>query len=165
MIYLFYVVLGIVFFICQSLIFSGGVLDQIIPDFLLILVMIISINHGKTAGGVAGFIGGFFQDLFAGGLFGINIITKAIVGFLVGFFKKKVYQDSLLLPPLVLFCATILNQLLVILFTDYLLRFLTLEQAVEGVILPLATLNAGITLIVYPFIYKIDSYLTEINHN
>ncbi|MCK8828227.1 rod shape-determining protein MreD [Natroniella acetigena] len=163
MIYLFYIIFGLFFFVCQALVFSRGLVGQITPDFLLIIVMILSINHGKTAGGVAGFLAGFLQDLFSGGLFGINIIVKTIVGFSVGILKKEVYQDSLLLPPLVLFCATVVNQIFVILFSNYLLRFVTLEQAVEGVILPLAILNAGITLIIYPFVYKVDSYLTDIN--
>ncbi|WP_408954914.1 rod shape-determining protein MreD [Natroniella sp. ANB-PHB2] len=163
MIYLFYIIFGLFFFVCQALFFSRGVLGQITPDFLLIVVMILSINYGKTAGGIAGFLAGFLQDLFSGGLFGINIISKTLVGFLVGFFKKKVYQDSFSLPPLILFFATVINQVLVILFTNYLFSFVTLEQAIEGVILPLATLNAGVTLVIYPFVYKIDSYLTDIN--
>ncbi len=77
---------------------------------MLIIIVVLALNKGKTAGGISGFIIGFLQDLFSGGVFGINAITKAIVGHLLGFLSKVIYQDHFIIVAVVTFFTTIVNQ-------------------------------------------------------
>lgn len=114
MFYLIYGITTIIFLILQGLASVQYFFYGITPDFLLILIIFLAVNYGRTTGGLTGFLIGFLQDLFSGGLFGINAISKAIVGYLVGFLKNNIYRDKLLLPPLVTLLATVVNQLLVV---------------------------------------------------
>jgi rod shape-determining protein MreD len=127
----------------------------VIPDLLLIIVTFLAINYGKTVGGLTGFGVGFLQDLFSGGLFGINAISKAIVGYLYGILQDKIYKRKLVVPPLAVFVATIANQFLVIFFTDYLLSLLSWKVMFTDVIIPLALCNAALAVIIYPILYKL----------
>ena len=127
----------------------------VVPDLLLVIITFIAINFGKTAGGLAGFGAGFLQDLLSGGLFGVNAVSKAITGYLFGFLQSNIYRKKLVVPPLVAFFATIVNQLLVVSFGGYLVSFLPLGTVLGDVVFPLALGNAAGALIIYPILYML----------
>lgn len=127
----------------------------IVPDLLLVVLTFLAINSGKTAGGVGGLVMGFLQDLLSGGLFGTNTISKAITGYLCGFLQKTIYEKQLIVPPLVSFAATLINQVLVVFFTNYLLSLLSWPMIFKNKIIPLALCNAALAIIIYPILYKL----------
>ncbi|AGB41892.1 rod shape-determining protein MreD [Halobacteroides halobius DSM 5150] len=161
MFYLVYGFLTLLFFIVQSLSSFQNLFYGVAPDLLLILLVFLAVNYGKTAGGIAGFIMGLLQDLFSGGLFGINAICKALVGYLFGFLKGNIYQDKLLVPPFLSFLATVINQLLIISFANYLLMAMPLEEIFRVVIIPLGISNATLSVIIYPILYKLGGSIIE----
>ncbi|MGM0501045.1 MAG: rod shape-determining protein MreD [Bacillota bacterium] len=131
------------------------------PDLLLIVLTMGAINYGKTAGGVLGFTAGLLQDWFSGGLFGIHAVSKTITGYLCGFLKNHIYQDHFLTPPVITVLATIVNQLLILFFTNLLLEVTVLKQLLITIIIPLAIYNAIISLLFYPLISKLESLLAR----
>ncbi|WP_027338569.1 rod shape-determining protein MreD [Halonatronum saccharophilum] len=157
MYWLIYSALSIVILMFQGTIFSNSLLFKVTPDLMLIIIVVLAINKGKTAGGIAGFIIGFLQDLFSGNLFGINAITKTIVGYLLGFLSKVIYQDNFIIVAIITFFATIINQGMIIFFTGG----IDIESALKEIIIPLAIYNTIITLIIYPVVYKLDNYLAR----
>lgn len=161
MIYLFYGILILVAFILQGFVISYGFFSGILPDLLLVIITIMAVNRGKTLGGTLGFVLGFLQDLFSGGLFGVNAITKMIVGYLCGFLRNKIYEKNFIVSPLIAFVATIINQLLIIFFIDYLLLENSVEYILKAIVIPLACYNALLAVPISVTINKIDLYLSR----
>lgn len=75
-------------------VFGGGVaqatvvpalrIGDVAPDLPLILVVLLALRRGPELGGVAGFAMGLLQDTAGGGLIGVQALTKALIGFVVG---------------------------------------------------------------------------------
>ncbi|OCL25271.1 rod shape-determining protein MreD [Orenia metallireducens] len=161
MVYLLYGLLVFMAFVLQSAIIPCSLFYNIIPDLLLIIITLLAIYRGKTVGGALGFFTGLLQDWFSGGLFGINAISKAIVGYLFGFLKDHIYPQNIIVPPVGVAIATIINQLLIISFTDYLLTELSIEVVLRSVIIPLVIYNSILSVILNILIYKINNYLAR----
>lgn len=74
----------------QSLVGPWLTIQEIRPDFILLLVILIGQSEGRFAGQLFGFGIGLFVDSIGGGSsFGISIFTKTIGGFLAGFLKHQ----------------------------------------------------------------------------
>ena len=54
------------------------------PDLPLIVTVFWALRRGPEVGCVAGFVAGLLQDVSAGGLVGVQALTKALVGFAIG---------------------------------------------------------------------------------
>ena len=75
-------------------IFGGGLagatlapalrIANVAPDIPLIIVVLLALRRGPEFGCVAGFAAGLLQDVAAGGLIGVQALTKALVGFGLG---------------------------------------------------------------------------------
>jgi len=57
---------------------------DVAPDIPLIMVVLLALRRGPEFGCVAGFAAGLLQDVAAGGLIGVQALTKALVGFGIG---------------------------------------------------------------------------------
>ena len=79
-------------------------LGDVAPDIPLIVVILLALRRGPEVGCGAGFIGGLLQDVAAGGLIGVQALTKALVGFVLGTAggRLRVTQPLVQVPGLVL---------------------------------------------------------------
>ena len=84
----------IVALILQVAYFSFYPLGGVTPDLLLIVVIILALFNGPRHGAYWGFLAGLLQDLFSGGLFGVNIVSKLLLGYTFGFLKQKLSRGS-----------------------------------------------------------------------
>jgi rod shape-determining protein MreD len=95
-------------------VFGGGVaqatlapalrIGDVAPDIPLIVVVLLALRRGPEFGCVAGFAGGLLQDTAAGGLVGVQALTKAVVGFAIGALggRLRVTQPLVQVPGLAL---------------------------------------------------------------
>jgi len=60
-------------------------LGEVTPDLPLVLTVLLGLRRGPELGCLAGFVAGLLQDVTGGGLVGVQALTKALVGFGVGF--------------------------------------------------------------------------------
>jgi rod shape-determining protein MreD len=74
------------------------------PDIPLIVVILLALRRGPEFGCAAGFVAGLLQDVAAGGLLGVQALTKALVGFGLGAAggRLRVTQPLVQIPGLVL---------------------------------------------------------------
>lgn len=79
------------------------------PDLLLIFVTCAGMLFGKEKGVGIGFFGGLMQDIFLEGFFGFNILTKMFLGYFFGLAEHKVFKESILLPIVAVFGASIFS--------------------------------------------------------
>ena len=77
---------------------------DVAPDIPLIVVVLLALRRGPEFGCAAGFVAGLLQDVAAGGLIGIQALTKALVGFGLGTAgaRLRVTQPLVQIPGLVL---------------------------------------------------------------
>ena len=77
------------------------------PDFVLVVVVSAALSGGRETGVLCGTFGGILQDLLSAGPFGLNTLSKMLVGLGVGFYERKVNQGNLLLPMVAIFAGTV----------------------------------------------------------
>ncbi|MEJ6950453.1 rod shape-determining protein MreD [Halanaerobiaceae bacterium ANBcell28] len=132
------------------------IFEGIKPDFLLIIVVVISLNYGVNKGAFYGLLAGLFQDLFMTGFFGVFTIIKVFIASLTGFVEGVVFKDFIIISPIIIFLATILNESLIILLSENILFNINYFNVLKSIILPASLVNAIIGLIIYYIYYKID---------
>lgn len=76
------------------LIFGGGLaqttfasfirVGDVVPDIPLTVVVLLALRRGPEIGCLAGFASGLLQDVLSGGLVGVQALTKALIGFVLG---------------------------------------------------------------------------------
>lgn len=81
------------------------------PDLVLLLLVYISIVHGQIPGTIFGFLAGLLQDVYSPAPLGLNALCKSIIGFLVGYTRGGIIEESLLARGFIIFGATIFHDL------------------------------------------------------
>lgn len=115
----------------------GGV----VPDLLLVLVILLGLRRGPEAGCLCGFVLGLAQDVLSGGPLGLQALSKALVGFLVGELPRWCVGSNPVVPVSAAVLATVgdgLVRFLVLQFFQYPAQF---GDLITGVILPQAGYN------------------------
>lgn len=77
------------------------------PDLVLVIVVSAALADGRETGVLCGIFGGVLQDLLSVGPFGVNTLTKMIVGLIVGIYEHKVNKKNLLLPLVAVSAGTL----------------------------------------------------------
>ena len=74
------------------------------PDLPLIVVVLLALRRGPEFGRAAGFAAGLLQDAAGGGLIGVQALTKAVLGFVIGAAGSRlsVTQPLVQVPGLVI---------------------------------------------------------------
>ena len=96
MIVIYHLILFSLFLVLQSV-----VVPLILPQWLAGFIDLplagavhVAIARGKRAGMISGTFLGYFQDAMAGGILGINGISKIIAGYLGGMLKDKLFAKD-----------------------------------------------------------------------
>lgn len=133
----------------QVTIFSYHTIWGITPDFLLVIVVISGFHSGHKAGVYLGAGAGLFQDVFFSIYTGIYTPVKIFMGVLSATAGKLVFKENYILPPLIVFLFSGIQFLLVDFFSRGIGFSRSIFQMLRYPILPEATINAFIGLILY----------------
>ena len=102
--------------VLQSTIFARINLFGVKPDLILVVTVCFGLLYGPLPGLYVGLAGGFLLDLAGGGLLGINVLTKALLGYGAGYMGKTVFKDNLLIPLVVSAAATLAGEITTFIF-------------------------------------------------
>lgn len=127
----------------------------VIPDLLMIVVVCSALLNGAKFGLQLGVTAGILQDLMIGN-FGIHLILKVIVGYLVGSIEGNVFKKRVVVPVVVVFLTTFLHEYLFLLLSEQLIFSISFFGALKTTIFPLAIINALFTLLIYPVLYWVE---------
>ena len=105
---LFYPVTVIIFLIIQMIVFKHLRIQEVCPDMFLLGMIYFALKRGPVTGMNFGFFSGLLQDAFLIGPFGANALIKTLIGFLVGLFQKKIYEDSIVAQSGIVFLFSFL---------------------------------------------------------
>lgn len=126
------------------------------PDLLLIVVVSSSLLLGKEQGVSLGFLAGLLQDLAGGNIFGVNTLSKLIIGYLFGMAERQVFKEHLLLPVLAMSIATVFNSAITFVILLLLGYKIELAPALVNNVLPLVIYNVIVAIPVHQVIYRVS---------
>ncbi len=76
--------------------------ENVAPDFMMLLAACAGIAGGPQSGAVIGFSAGLLSDLFLQSTpFGLSALAACLTGFAVGWARANLFQPSPLLTPLI----------------------------------------------------------------
>ncbi len=107
--YLLHFLLPFLAVFLQSTVFGFYDIQGTLPDMVLVFVVFFSVINGAAPGTVYGFLCGLVEDLYLGRFIGLNAISKALTGFLVGKVQGGFFRENFLLGALAVAFGTLLN--------------------------------------------------------
>ena len=96
----------------QSTVIPVLAIEGVRPDLVLVAVVSAALSNGRETGVLCGTFGGILQDLLSGGAFGVNTLSKMLVGLFVGIYERKINKKNLLMPLLAVSAGTIATLLI-----------------------------------------------------
>ena len=93
----------------QSTVFGFYSIKGTLPDMVLVFVVFFSIVNGAAKGTVYGFLCGLLEDLYLGRFIGINAISKALTGFMVGKLQGGFFRENVMVGAIAVVLGTLLN--------------------------------------------------------
>ena len=129
-------------------------IGQVVPNFLLLVVITIALVEGPAPGAAVGFSAGLIFDLLGSGPVGPMLLVLTLTGYLTGLMHENMFAEGWLLPLTVLAVATLSAEvaygLILILLGSggpFWSTFLTK-------MLPGAVYNTVLALLIYPWLAR-----------
>ena len=91
------VLLGLAVLLLQWVFFGRMTLWGAYPDAVLLFVAWLGLRYGRRWGATGGFILGFLMDAIYQS-WGLNMLAKTVVGFVIGLFPASERESLLILP-------------------------------------------------------------------
>ena len=82
-------------------------IGQVVPNFLLLVVVTIALVEGPGPGAAVGFSAGLVFDLLGSGPVGPMLLVLTLTGYLAGLMHENMFAEGWLLPLTVLAIATL----------------------------------------------------------
>ena len=95
---------------CQQSVANQFAIAGAAPDYLLVVIVTLSLVVNRRAGGVIGFLGGVIQGAIAGGHMATYAITRTILGFLIGWLTGLEFEGNIAVAFVVTAGATCIAQ-------------------------------------------------------
>lgn len=147
--------------VLQSTVFAVINYKSVHADLLLVVVISSSLLLGREHGVVVGFFAGLLQDLLSGTFFGMNILSKMVLGYVFGIAEEKVFKEYGLLPIAAMFVATVANGWLTGIIMVLLGYRFDLVNSIVYVLLPVTLFNMVLAYPVHRIVYKISALLKD----
>jgi len=128
----------------------GGV----VPSVPLLVVITLAFIEGPGAGSVAGFSGGLLLDMLGTGPIGAWALVLTLVGYLAGLLSENVFAEGWLLPVTVALLAGLAAEFFYLLALAVLGVGVPLGSALLSVVVPKGVYNAGLALLLYPWLAR-----------
>ncbi|NLY20801.1 MAG: rod shape-determining protein MreD [Tissierellia bacterium] len=98
-------------FILQASLMPVFEYNNVVPNFILVLVILIGMNFNKYTAAVNGAVFGLLIDIFFSPALGVNTLVLGAVGFICGSASEYLVTDNLLSLILYMIAGTILYNL------------------------------------------------------
>lgn len=149
-------------FIFLVVVFQGTIFDSlslynIKPDFPLIFSFGIGLYRGEIKGLLLGGIIGLLMDSSTGILLGPNFTSKATVGFLSGYLRRKIFRINAGVGFIFLFILSLLDGIMNFFSINIFLGASSFPKAFSAIILPQAIYSSLIGTIILILVERLKS--------
>ena len=158
------VLIVVIAYLLQTVIIPDFNIAGVAPNLMLVIVCSVSFLFGSEVGGVVGFFAGLLLDFNQGRAIGLYAFLCMYIGMALGQFNKRFFKDNYIVAVAITGLVTVVYETLVYFFGalayfqefNFFNFFTTIMLA--------ALVNVIATIIVYPFILKINIGI-ELNKN
>lgn len=105
-------ILIVVALLLQLMVAPNIAIGGVVPNFLLIVIVVIAMIDGPQAGAIAGFGLGLASDLIGTGPVGPWALAFTLVGFLTGSLQRNLFAESWRLPVGIVLIASLTAQMI-----------------------------------------------------
>lgn len=148
----------VLFFILQTSFMGFFNYFNVIPNFSLILLVILAMLSDGLTGGVLGFITGILYDVMIFDIFGVYTLIYFFIGAIIGSFSDDMLRENYLVYSTVTGISTIVMHFLLYLI----LFFLRFRVQIAVSILPGIIVETIINTVLVVFILKFVIYLFDL---
>ena len=134
--------------ILQTTILGKFTFRGIKPDYVLIMVILISNYRGSIKGQLLGFTSGLIEDFLSLSPLGFNSLVNTVIGYLAGITSEKIFLDPILVPVVFIFIGTLLKT-----FLSFLIFLIFLKEKADFIYTSSLLIEIGMNIILTPFIY------------
>lgn len=120
------------------------------PDFVLIMIILMSNNMGSIKGQLLGFFIGIIEDFVSLSPLGFNSLIKAILGYLAGKTAGKIFFDPILVPVIFVFLGTLIKKLL-----TFILLLIYIPEKSGFIFTSALLIEIALNIIITPLLYLI----------
>jgi len=142
-------------FVAQMTVFHFFSLLNISPDIIIALALHGGLRWGKMGGVQFGCVTGFIQDTLSYGSMGVNMLSKSLIGFIVGALREKYINDSVTARIMLVTGAVALDvfvyRVMTVAFSGY-----GLPPALGSVEISQAALNMAAAMVFIPVLTAVD---------
>lgn len=133
------------------------------PDILLIIVIFSTFYFEGPFCLKTALFAGFIGDVLSGGIFGLNILTFGLCGFILPLYGQKVYRENIPIQLFICFSSILAVYTLYYLASRVFLPLAGFIEAFKMVILPTALYSTFIFGLLCIFLKKSLGFLTYEN--
>lgn len=156
----FYAVLTLMLIVVQTTAFHFVPWTGMFPDVVLVLAVYGGLAWGRMPGLQFGGLVGFIQDLTLYGVLGINLFSKAFIGYAIGAVREKYIHDSPLSRVIIVVAATFFDMAVYQALTGALYGW-RFSVSLDPATVQRLALNLAFAIIAIPAIAAADSKIDE----
>lgn len=131
------------------------------PDLVLIVTITFAFLEGPAFGSATGFFGGLLQDLAVTQVVGLSALSKTLVGYMAGQLERTIFTESIFLPVISIFIATLVNETIYVGFAYLFSYEIPVRFIYSTLVLPAAFYNSILALFIYPLLRRLVHYKQE----
>jgi rod shape-determining protein MreD len=132
------------------------------PDLVLIVTITFAFLEGPAFGSATGFLGGLLQDLAVTRVVGLSALSKTMVGYMAGQLERTIFTESIFLPIISIFIATLVNETIYVGFSYLFGNQIPVRFVYSTLVLPAALYNSILALFVFPLLRRLVYYRHEV---
>lgn len=136
--------------ILETTVLGNVAFRDVKPDFVLIMIILISNYLGSIKGQLIGFTSGLIEDFLSLSPFGFSALIKAVIGYLSGKTEGKIFLDPIAAPIIFVFTGTMIKS-----FLSFLLILVFSPEKADTVFSIALLIEICMNIILTPFIYLI----------
>lgn len=157
--FIVYVIEIILCYVLQSAVSPYIELANIIPNFLIILVVSTAYMRGRTTGLLLGLFSGLLLDLTFGSLIGLYGLIYMLVGYFFGYSNRFFSNEDYTLPILLVAAGDFVYNVLSYMFMFLLRGRLDFLYYLRRIILPEIVYTVAISVLLYKLLHMINNKL------
>ncbi|MHB1323150.1 MAG: rod shape-determining protein MreD [Coriobacteriia bacterium] len=127
---------------------------NVVPSFMVLVVITLSFVEGPSSGAVAGFVAGLLLDFLSTSPVGAWALVLSATGYTAGMLQENLFAEGWLAPVTVAIIAALLADFFYLLMLTILGVGPAFWESLLAAVLPRAVYNAVLVLLAYPWLAR-----------
>lgn len=153
-----------ILYILQSGPFTSISLAGVVPDLIIILIIAVAFQRGRTPAMLTGMLGGFLIDCCYNSILGLNALIYLVIGYISGFTHKIYDEDDHMTPLLMVSISEFLYNIMYYFFFFLLKGKINFGFYLFRIIMPRIVYTVLICIVLYPVINAANRYLMRFDN-